>query len=85
MLDFNIIDEATKLRKDWYTSNIIQYYPNLFWRFLPHIINRLIIYLYVFCVKKYPIKKLNTKEVKYLIREINLLFKDSLEEVLKKR
>jgi len=84
MLDFNIIDKAAKLRKDWHTLNIIQYYPNLFWRFLPNIINRLIIYLYVFCVKKCPIKKLNTKEVKNLIREINLLFKDSLEEVLKK-
>lgn len=45
-LDFLVIDEATKIMRQWRRINLLKFYPDAFFSFLPYIINRKIIGLH---------------------------------------
>lgn len=45
-LDFLVIDEATKIMRQWRKINLLRFYPNAFFSFLPYIFNRKIIGLH---------------------------------------
>ena len=80
-IDFSIIDAATKIRQDWPTSNLIKYYPNIFWRILPFWFNKSVIYLYAHLLRKARIKRFSQTEIKELIQRIHLLFEKALASV----
>lgn len=75
-INFDVINKATSLMKKWRTSNIIKYYPTLFWNILPHTLNKFIIYIYVKLSRnKKP--DLSPEEVSIIMMEASDLFNAS--------
>jgi len=69
-IDFGIIDQATQIMKDWSRSNILKYYPDSLFVFLPFKFNQVIINRY----KRY----LNNKSPQQTSKEIETFTKNAL-------
>lgn len=45
-LDFSLVDEATAIMRDWFRPNVLRYYPNFLFTFLPFRLNQTIVNQY---------------------------------------
>ncbi|MBT4208244.1 hypothetical protein HOE22_07860 [Candidatus Woesearchaeota archaeon] len=80
-INFDVIDKATTLMKEWKTSNIVKYYPTIFWNILPHVLNKSIIYIYIKLSRNKKLD-LSPKEISIIMSEISDLFNASEKTLL---
>ncbi|MHA1751333.1 MAG: hypothetical protein ACTSYZ_03100 [Candidatus Helarchaeota archaeon] len=82
-IDFKIVDWATEIMKNWSRPNILKYYPNFFFMFLPFYFNKIIINVYIKYLNTLPLSQ-NSKEIKIITKKALSFLENSFSLILKK-